>query len=956
MPVFHTKTIESILEPVAQQVSRLVILHEDAEDGSAMPDLEKPVQAVSKAVANLIKVGRETINSSDDQILRQDMPVSLQRVERASKLLEEASAMFKADPFSIPARKKLIEGARGILQGTSSLLLCFDESEVRKIIKTCKEVLNYLAVAEVIETMEDLVHFVKDISPHLSKVSRDVDDREKELTHMAHREILCRSLDSVKTLAPILICAMKIYVQLLAQGKKTDEAAENRNYLASRMTDEINQIIRVLQLTTYDEDEWDADNLTCMKKALIAIDGKVQAAHDWLEDPTVLPGGIGEKSLRHILEYANRIADRSLPPDRDAIRKATGDINAMVNALCELRSDGKGDSPQAQSLSRSIGQKLKDLIGLCNRAIANVERSGMKQPAHTLKGKVDQAQAYLANPAADDKGHGASVIQSIVDEARRLAAQASPAHRQDILNLCDEVEALNRQLADLVRRGQGNTPQAQELARLLSKKLDELQKQCERALVNRVVDDFVDIHTPLKQFTEATLAPEGTPNRQENFNDKAKNLDNFSKRASQTARNVASGSAPNKRLAENLLSSANQVESLCPQLVKAGRIRLNHPDNKAADEHFENLRKQYEDSIQNMRNMVDQAIDPVAFIKATEDAIRKHTALCENAINNGQPQPMVDNASQIARLANRVLMLAKNEAENSEDPDFINRMNRAAANLQAAVPPMVQNAKGVALNINDPMSCSTWRDSNKALLDAVINVRKAISPYDPPTDLSQLKLNDGLTRAVAPPRPPLPIHEEAPPRPPPPETDDEFEERFPMIKGDPNDTIMMAAHGLHQEVKQWSSKDNEIIAAAKRMALLMARLSQLVRGEGGTKKDLIACAKAIAEASTEVTRLAKEQAKLCTDKRMRTNILQECERIPTLGTQLKILSTVKATMLGAQATEEDQEAMNMLEGNAQNLMQSVKETVRSCEAASIKIRTDAGVRCVWERKSPWYQY
>ena len=33
------------------------------------------------------------------------------------------------------------------------------------------------------------------------------------------------------------------------------------------MTDEINEIIRVLQLTTYDEDEWDADNLTCMKKA-----------------------------------------------------------------------------------------------------------------------------------------------------------------------------------------------------------------------------------------------------------------------------------------------------------------------------------------------------------------------------------------------------------------------------------------------------------------------------------------------------------------------------------------------------------------------------------------------------------------------------------------------------------------------------------------------------------------
>lgn len=139
----------------------MVILHEEAEDGNAMPDLERPVQGVSKAVTNLVNVGRETINSSDDPILKQDMPASLQRVERASHLLEDASAMLKSDPFSQPARKKLIEGSRGILQGTSLLLTCFDESEVRKIIKECKKVLDYLAVAEVIDNMEDLVQFVK---------------------------------------------------------------------------------------------------------------------------------------------------------------------------------------------------------------------------------------------------------------------------------------------------------------------------------------------------------------------------------------------------------------------------------------------------------------------------------------------------------------------------------------------------------------------------------------------------------------------------------------------------------------------------------------------------------------------------------------------------------------------------------------------------------------------------
>lgn len=46
----------------------------------------------------------------------------------------------------------------------------------------------------------------------------------------------------------------------------------------------------------------------------------------------------------------------------------------------------------------------------------------------------------------------------------------------------------------------------------------------------------------------------------------------------------------------------------------------------------------------------------------------------------------------------------------------------------------------------------------------------------------------------------------------------------------------------------------------------------------------------------------------------------------------------------------------MLVGNAQNLMQSVKETVRAAECASIKIRTASGIKLRWVRRQPWYQY
>ncbi|XP_072767414.1 vinculin isoform X2 [Anoplolepis gracilipes] len=993
MPVFHTKTIESILEPVAQQVSRLVILHEEAEDGNAMPDLGRPVQAVSMAVTNLVKVGKETINSSDDALLKQDMPAALQRVEGASRLLEEASAMLKQDPYSGPARKKLIEGSRGILQGTSSLLLCFDESEVRKIIRECKRVLDYLAVTEVIETMEDLVHFLKNLSPCLSKVSREVSAREKELTHQVHREILVRCLDQVKTLAPILICSMKIFIHIISQGGKgADEAAENRNYLSGRMSDELNEIIRVLQLTTYDEEEWDADQLTVLKKAQSAIESRIRAAYDWLDDGLALRGGVGEKSLRQIIEQASRLAERYLPPSQaEPLSKLASQIVTMTDALCELRQNEKGTTPQAEALARGIKEKLNELRGSIASALVAADKSGTAQTAHTVAGRLEQANKWLLNPQHDDKGLGKRAIALIIHEGKKVAEGLPGIHKAEILQLCDEVDNLSHQLADLCAHGQGNTPRAQEIARQLSHKLYELKNRIQQAVVSRVVEDFIDITTPLKQFTDAVLTPAGTPGRDQNFNDKTCTLQTFSNRAAKTARMVAAGgSGGNKKLAEALTASASQVESLTPQLINAGRIRMTYPDSKAADEHFENLRQQYAETMQRARALCDEATDSGDFIRTSEEQMQKHSFLCEEAIAKGLPQKMVDNTAAIARLANRVILVAKQESDNSEDPAFIQRVNHATDILQNSVAPMVQDAKLVAMNINDSSAISRWRESNRALLANVGQVRKAIIVQPdlvPPLEMSQLRINDDeqiptkynyskkvenpdllyqelasdneleksiFDGEVAPPRPPLPGGDIPPPRPPPPETDDE-EEMF-MHAPQPNQPIMMAAHGLHQEVRQWSSKDNEIIAAAKKMAILMGRLSGLVRGEGGNKRDLIACAKAIAEASQEVTRLAKELARECTDKRIRTNLLQVCERIPTIGTQLKILSTVKATMLGAQGTEEDQEATDMLVGNAQNLMQSVKETVRAAECASIKIRTASGMKLRWVRRQPWYQY
>jgi len=66
----------------------------------------------------------------------------------------------------------------------------------------------------------------------------------------------------------------------------------------------------------------------------------------------------------------------------------------------------QGSSPQAMSLARGIQQMLRELQDRCHRAVASTDRSDMRRPAHTVEGKLEQAQRWLANPGLDDNGLG----------------------------------------------------------------------------------------------------------------------------------------------------------------------------------------------------------------------------------------------------------------------------------------------------------------------------------------------------------------------------------------------------------------------------------------------------------------------------------------------------------------------------------------------------------------------
>ena len=77
----------------------------------------------------------------------------------------------------------------------------------------------------------------------------------------------------------------------------------------------------------------------------------------------------------------------------------------------------------------------------------------------------------------------------------------------------------------------------------------------------------------------------------------------------------------------------------------------------------------------------------------------------------------------MARRAHRVLMIAKREAENSEDQAYVNAVRDSFNNLNSKVQPMIGSAKDYAQKQN-AQAGGQLVQSGQDLLDAVGLVRK----------------------------------------------------------------------------------------------------------------------------------------------------------------------------------------------------------------------------------------
>lgn len=145
-------------------------------------------------------------------------------------------------------------------------------------------------------------------------------------------------------------------------------------------------------------------------------------------------------------------------------------------------------------------------------------------------------------------------------------------------------------------------------------------------------------------------------------------------------------------------------------------------------------------------------------------------------------------------------------------------------------------------------------------------------------------------------------------------------------------SIELAAQLLQEETDKWEEENNSIVMVAKEMAHQMLQIAKFARGRNRlqNKMEMINTAKAIASNAKFILKFAHVIAEQSVDERSKSDLLYYAEFLPTISTQLKIISSVKA------ATPSDISADAVLVKNAQNLMQAVVKTLKAAEAACVK--------------------
>ncbi|KAI9094399.1 Vinculin/alpha-catenin [Phlyctochytrium arcticum] len=946
----HTTTSKAVLTPLADAVSALIVIVSDAEtEGTPIPDLTGLASGVQAQIANLVNVGKKIqAQPSADGRLKAEMPAACDEVTNSAQNLVNATHDLGKDPYSPKGRQLLLEGVKGILSGTTAVLNVFDEAEVRKILSAASVMRAFLdAISLGPASPKDTSVYVQTIaqtSQTIVVLTQLTNKRVSELLYEVLRTRLKAALATLMRESGVLIGACK--VSLVYPDNKN--AVDGRKQTCQRLLDAVKEIEIVVQFRTEEEG---------------------------LASETVSEAGKLKKALQE--DYVPRIANALAIGDTNAVRTVTIEQARVADVLVGFAQDQLQQSrdtkqtQQGQAIVNEIAQaqvSLQEAVAALAAHPTDAARRAVQHAVDVLLGRTDALQTSVNRSVISEAGtvlgsvanseqegtllnriHGAALRgeqRGFLDDLEAFGCEAS--RLQNVANAAiDAVSTSNPQMAQDLRAARNRTsalalaysgaarllvnnpndPMALEHYQAVKQAWEEGVAEVQKMVIGQEgiyqAGDLVEgTKSSFLQHAEALRAAATAGDAKTSANEAAlvaTSAQQFIAIAKKEADNT-----DDQVYRRELELKISQVETVLPSLLNGARSLLDDltsGDLDAASE-FSAIVGGLTFQLAGLGNVIRQHKGGAAEVLTQPPPAaspREQVVPVEDGGGIGARQKEDELHSSLTNLATKVGtgMLRKAGSQTlAVDTSLTARPHAPQPHLPAfELPP------ALALPEFTPLSglSSGYGDEHESL-SAEMQTPNADELQSSQEELAALTEQFGNDFVL--------VHNEAKP----------VLLSEEEAKAEP---IRAAGQQLKVEASNWSHESNSIVAAVASMSNHLLDLSAMhteLRSpsapKAASKKAFIASAQAITSEANQVARASSPLIAACTDRRLRSQLVSRTDRIQTLGQQLKIVAAVKAS------APQDRDRDAQMVACATNLMGAVKECLRDCESAALRISAD----------------
>uniref|UniRef100_A0A2M4BD38 Putative alpha-catenin n=1 Tax=Anopheles marajoara TaxID=58244 RepID=A0A2M4BD38_9DIPT len=500
-------------------------------------------------------------------------------------------------------------------------------------------------------------------------------------------------------------------------------------------------------------------------------------------------------------------------------------------------------------------------------------------------------------------------LESIISAAALMAdADCTRDERRE--RIVGECNAVRQALQDLLSEYMSNmgtkdrTPELERAIGHMYRKTKDLRRQLRKAVVDHVSDSFLETNMPLLDLIEAA--------RSGNEKVVRERADIFTKHAEKLVEvaNLVCSMSNNEDGVKMVRYAADQIETLCPQVINAALILAARSNSKVAQENMEAYRLAWENQVRILTEAVDDITTIDDFLAVSENHILEDVNKCVLALQEGDALDLRNTAGAIQGRSARVCNVVEAEMDNYEPCIYTKRVLEAVKVLREQV--MSKFAQRVdvavdALSSNSPKDVdeNDFIDASRLVYDGVREIRRAVlmnrssDELDTDTEFEPVEDMTVETRSRS------SAH-----------TGDQTIDEYPEISGittareamrkmneEDKQKIMQQVELFRREkltfdseVAKWDDTGNDIIYLAKHMCMIMMEMTDFTRGRGPLKTtmDVINAAKKISEAGTKLDKLTREIADQCPESSTKKDLLAYLQRIALYCHQIQITSKVKA--------------------------------------------------------------